>query len=271
MPRGEGSTRVRCLSADLLEGRLLLSHVTSLKSIHTSSQTSAQVSPNAGQRPEVDSSRSATSSNDVETRDNDQIAVAVAAGSVTSILPQKSASGFDEPAMPQGALSPLNLRVVNRDDLIAWGLRIAGDSSPVTAGRHPIDETLEVPAPESREVDSSQIGSHPVHANDMVEAEALPSPQGSDLLAHFLPADRASIDRAIDQILDGFEGLGSEISQSVEATGGISPMILWSGCGIIAIEIVRRRIRRLKSSENLADDRDLNPEPAIGLPIGFPA
>jgi hypothetical protein len=94
--------------------------------------------------------------------------------------------------------------------------------------------------------------------------EPVPSPRGSDLLAGFLPLDRAALERAVDRFLSEFERLGAELTGGASATG-LVPALAAVTIAALALEVVRRR----RSADDPArlcttDDED----DLLGFPAG---
>jgi hypothetical protein len=278
MARGGGSARLGWLGADLLEGRLLLSHATSDATGRILGSTPVHVaSTPAAPRPEAEPGRTAVAPSDnAEAREADEIAAAAAAAasSVASrsgvtiplLASEKSRDhGDDSSESGQGVLdSARYLRVAYREEPIAWRLAAGGGLEVGPVSRHRADKTLEIPESGPNVVEVAQLGRVPGLSPAPVEGvETLPSPEGSDLLADFLPSDRVAIDRAIDGLLDGFEELGEDISRGVESTTLVPSPVVW-GFTLAVLEVIRRRLRR-RSRKPEAGDLDPDRDPGDGF------
>ena len=270
MPKGEGSSRLRRPGVDLLEGRLLLSHATGPSIAHALAPPPAHVAPPpVAARPEVEARRPATSEN-AEAREAEEIALAAEAAStaakaglaIPGLVSGKPADdGDDSESSNQGLLdSARYLRIAYRDEPVAWGLVVGGGSDVGSIARHRPDGTTEIPESAEQAVAGIRLARTPGISPEAEAVDGLPAPEGSDLLADFLPSDRASLDRAIDRLLDGFEGLGADLSRGVEATGLAPSTAVW-GLALAALEVIRRRLRRPSARRG---EHDVDPDRGPG-------
>ena len=278
MAKGERSPGDLRLGVDLLEGRFLLSHVAASHAEHELSSIPAQIAPApAGPRPESETSRPGTTLADVEARDAEQTAAAAAAASsgakqgfsIPLVTPGRTLQGPDDLASPTQGMwdSARFLRKTDRDEPVAWGAGSGGASGLVWMAHRWAAPTPEVPeyaTVGARETRVSLLSTRPPASEGV---PGLTPSRGSDLLADFLPSDQPSLERAIDRLLDGFEGLGSDIARGVEATGLVPSPVAWV-VALAALEVARRRLRRLATEED--DDPDPDRDPAVGFP-GFTA
>ena len=76
---------------------------------------------------------------------------------------------------------------------------------------------------------------------DTVELEEeSPAPSPADLHTDFLPFDRATLEAAIDQFLDRFDGFGAELSELNQAIP-LVPTIVAAGASALASHVMLRR------------------------------
>jgi hypothetical protein len=83
-------------------------------------------------------------------------------------------------------------------------------------------------------------------------------PRYSDLLVEFLPFDRSSLENAIDRFLEGFETLGTELSDMSEPAGLVPALV---GTALTAVaagftlrQLLARHEDRRSSAEEAEDD-----------------
>ncbi len=99
-----------------------------------------------------------------------------------------------------------------------------------------------------------------VETTDTPAAQARPA----DLLANFSPFDRATVEQAIDQLLDRFGDLEA-VLPSWSAAERFAPQIMASALVIGAVELARRRLRATEGDATTAR------KPKSGSPFGLPA
>jgi hypothetical protein len=277
MPKGEGSSRISCLSADALEERLLMSHAGG-SIVHIQSGTLAQVSSlPTTTKPAVDPTHSngSASSGDVQDRDTDQEIMAALAASTgskdqfTFPLILSSTNGDTEEAVNNsaGLGSGRNLRIFYSDEHVAWTWGSQSVPIPLISAHDWSELTPQVPetslekildANANADAESGTIESF-FKKVDLEEMLGEIATQGSDLLAPFLPVDRIGLEQAIDRLLDGIEVLGAEIAREGSVAELVPLPIAW-GIGLAVVEVVRRRLR----SGTEADDEP-DRDPALGL------
>ena len=250
MAKGGGSARFQWLGADLLEGRLLLSHAAGSLAEHAQAPTSAHVAPPlAAPRPETEPNHTVAPSDNVEAREADGSAAAVASSiaskneiNIPLLSSGKSTNDGGDASSSSRTMvdSARYLQGTYRDEPVAWGLTAGGAPGAGPMSRHRGDKAPEVPEFDARIVEGVRLADVPGLFPAPEGVEALPSPERSDLLDGFLPADRAALDRAIDGLLDG---LGEELSRGVEATTLFPSPVVW-GFALAVLEVTRRRLRR---------------------------
>jgi hypothetical protein len=273
MPKGEGSPRIPCLRADALEERLLMSHETGARTVHALSEPPPQVAPMpVVSKPEVDPGHPvSTNPGDVQEREADEVAAAALASSIGSkdlytiplVIGTRATSELDEiTSNAGGALaSSRNLRVFYADEPVAWGLGGSNSSNVVTMAHDWSGMSPEVPETSLEKVIDGEEDAIAglITKTEFEETLGVIVTQGADLLAPYLPVDRAGLELAIDRLIDGIEVLGEEIAKEGDAVELIPLPIAW-GIGLAAVEVVRRRLRpRIEGDDE--PDRD----PALGL------
>jgi hypothetical protein len=93
-----------------------------------------------------------------------------------------------------------------------------------------------------------------------------PSPRYSDLLVEFLPFDRASLENAIDRFLEGFETLGTELTDLREPASLVPALV---GTGLTALAVaatLRQQLARQEAKRSSADEA----EEELARFAGFP-
>jgi hypothetical protein len=99
-------------------------------------------------------------------------------------------------------------------------------------------------APSGSDVETDE---QPQTGGAVIEPQAidggLPSPGHADLLTEFLPFDRASVEGAIDQFLDQFEGLGASLPD-LQGVVSLVPAFAAVAATALASEVILRRRRR---------------------------
>jgi hypothetical protein len=93
----------------------------------------------------------------------------------------------------------------------------------------------------------------------------VPSPQGAGLIADVLPLNRASLERAIERFLDGFEDLAAGPAGWRGSPGPIRALLMLMVA--TTAEAARRRLRRV--SDDAKDEHERGPEEPMVLPA-FP-
>jgi hypothetical protein len=86
-------------------------------------------------------------------------------------------------------------------------------------------------------------------------ADATQTPREADLAAHFLPFDRATLEKAVDQFLEKFEGLANELAH-LHAPANLLPIVGAVAMTAIASGLVvhQRRLRRRTTDAPFGDD-----------------
>jgi hypothetical protein len=258
MRKSDGSPRVRRPEVDPLEGRLLLSHPAHPTTDHAGPVTPVQVlPPPAASRPETSAALTET-----VLREAEEVAAASVESKETYSIPLitlgKSAIRTDDPpgASQDPSESNRNLRLTFRDEPVAWATE-AGGSLVAPRSRYRADATR----PSLEFAVEPRLGGILKPGAEAGKVEGMPEPRGSDLLDHFLPADRATLEQLIDSLLDGFDGSAADQPGGVEASSLIPSPILW-GIAIVSLEMGRRRLRRLAGDE---DGHDPDRDPAVGI------
>ncbi len=275
MAKGPGSPGDLRSGLDLLEGRLLMSYAAGSHAARVQAAVPVAVAPViAPPRMETETGRSEPTSADVESRDAELSATLAASSGAKpgyTIPLFTPGSTLDRPDATQLTQSTSELsrffQKSNRDDPVAWGERFGRSAGLVGMVRRRVDPLPEVPETAVQQAQETMFGllSTPTPASKVVLG--LTPSRGSDLLSDFLPTDQASLERTIDRLLDGVEGLGSDIARGVEAAGSVPSPVVWT-VALATLELARRRVRRLlfEDDDGLDPDRD----PAVGL-RGFPA
>jgi hypothetical protein len=112
------------------------------------------------------------------------------------------------------------------------------------------------------------LDQHALNLGWVMEAEAsagaLPQPRQSGLLAVFLPFDSASLERAVDQFLEDFDGLRAELLP-LHAPSGLLSVVTALAVAAVASEVI---IRRRQSSRAQRDAETQHGEEGF---VPFPA
>ncbi len=275
MPKGEGSPRIVFLSADLLEERMLLSHLASSSAVHALSTANAQqIVTLPAAKTDSDTGHSpSTNTEDVQERDAEQVAAAAQAASSSSkdqyTIPLIFNKGMviesDEVATNLSSTIAWgrSLRVSYADEHVAWGGPGSTSSNSITMPRSWSELTPEIPEL-SLEVAIDGELTAPAEVKEPAEVtlESLAS-KGADLIAPYLPFDRAGLEQAIDQLIDGIELLGVDIATDGESAELIPLPIAW-GIGLATVEVIRRRLRSRREREREGDDQT-DGDPALGI------
>jgi hypothetical protein len=222
-------------------------------------------------RPDTDSAHSAstTSFDDVQERDAEQVAAAAqAASSVPRDQSQYTiplvfnpnltteSDGFSN-NLTISIASTRTSRILSGDEHVAWGGRGQAWSDLVLISPGGLELTPEVPETSLEMIEGSE-GPGLAHSEETPRELAT---KGADLLAPYLPIDRASLEQVIDRLIDGIEILGGDPASDVESAEIIPLPIAW-GIGLAAMELIRRRLRPKGESEG-GDQPDH--DPALGL------
>jgi hypothetical protein len=103
--------------------------------------------------------------------------------------------------------------------------------------------------------------SRPCTAGEFVEPvfvlRETPAPQVADLISDFLPFDRATLERAIDQFLGQFESLAAELAH-LEASTNLLPVMSAAVMTTMAYEVVilQRRVRDERANATTGDKEE---------------
>ncbi|MDR3636804.1 MAG: hypothetical protein P4L84_23570 [Isosphaeraceae bacterium] len=173
--------------------------------------------------------------------DEDALAVGPAAGA--------------DPSMTKGAA--VAMTATDRPGLIGPGV-LSARSVDVVGG--PLGHNGSSPR-EWRPSTSALVGRG--EAMDFASALAAQA-RPADLLASFSPFDRATLEQAIDQLLDRFGELEAGLPHW-NATEGLASQLLASAMVIGAAEVVRRRLRATEEDDDDSAHRDRSASP-FGLP-----
>jgi hypothetical protein len=129
-----------------------------------------------------------------------------------------------------------------------------GEVSQVEAGS--------VPVMAAAPGDGRAVGSGPAAETMRMETESdggsglRASPRYSDLLVEFLPFDHTSLDNAIDRFLEGFETLGTELSDWPEPAG-VVPGLVGTALTALAAEVaLRQQLARHEGKRPSAEDAE---------------
>jgi hypothetical protein len=100
--------------------------------------------------------------------------------------------------------------------------------------------------------------------------EELPSSVGADLLASFSPFDRATVERAFDQLLDRFDDLEAGLSR-LGTTANLSPTLMATAGAIAIMEVLHRYLgkHREQPDRDGVGDEDSREDPTLHFP-GLP-
>jgi hypothetical protein len=100
--------------------------------------------------------------------------------------------------------------------------------------------------------------------------EELPSSVGADLLASFSPFDRATVERAFDQLLDRFDALEAGLSH-LGTTANLSPTLMATAGALAIVEVLHRYLakRQEEQDQDGAGDADPNEDRTVYFP-GLP-
>jgi len=95
--------------------------------------------------------------------------------------------------------------------------------------------------------------------------DTAPAPTHADLMTDFLPIDRATLEKAIDHILENFEGLGVGLTDLKFLEGLVLP-VAGSAAVVLGAGAVIKWRKRVAESEESAPDRNPIFHPLLGLP-----
>src|SRR5262249_44113348 len=98
----------------------------------------------------------------------------------------------------------------------------------------------------------------------------LPSSVGADLLASFSPFDRATVERAFDQLLGRFDDLEAALPRLGTVTS-LSPILMTAAGAIAIMEVLHRYLgrRREETDQDHAGDADPSEDRTVYFP-GLP-
>jgi hypothetical protein len=88
--------------------------------------------------------------------------------------------------------------------------------------------------------------------------EELPSSVGADLLASFSPFDRATLERAFDQLLNRFDALEAGLSH-LGTTANLSPTLMATAGALAIVEVLHRSLARRREEQDREGARDADP------------
>lgn len=267
MSRREGSHRARRPSIDLLEGRQLLSQVFG----HELARPAGSSVVEQGHAGVVALENEAASSGhgsrsasggpvDIDLHeDAEDIA---SRGRIESV---NSEPASQAPFRPEQAIPPAAGVALARPSAAAppphetaLALPLSGAGGPPSSAAVANLETIHAPRPRSTTVNRSPGAYLRFPARVALEAALLPArlstgeraaglfgltPKGSDILAEFLPADAASVERAVDRFLDHIEYLGDDLARLSDPLEMLPEPMAWL-VAIGSIEVARRWLGR---------------------------